>query len=416
MRLGFLKNMRSLSVKKKLLYLLCLTFVVRMGLSFLPAFNYDQSAFRFWSIRLVELGPAHFFSKQVFTNNPIGFLYILWVIGLIKTNFLSHSLFFQNNQLYDLLLKLPSNIADLISALLIYLIIKEKLDERWALLGFALYAFNPAIIFESAIWGQYDSVAILFLVLSIYFCLVKKSATICSIFFSFAWITKPQSLEIAPFLIFYFLKDFKPIQWGYSILAFTLTTLIVFLPFFPNNPFYGIHYVNSGSINLFNCTTCNALNFWGIMGNWQNDMNLFLNIPFLYWGFAFLVGIFPIIFGLKKLNGNILYLTISISMLAFFMLLTRMHERYFSYFFPFLLLSAITLKSKVLIIFYIFFSFLLLLNLYIPYAYYNNSVKITNLPVNYLFNHFNNFSLFSFLGFVLLFIYYLNYVKHHSIT
>lgn len=392
-------------------WILILGLIIRLFLSFFPAFEADQNAFRFWTARLVTVGPSHFYSPNVFTNNPLGILYFFWFIGLLKSFFLPNLPF---TSAIDPLLKLAANFSDLFVGLIIYKIIKEKLSQRLANIAAILYIFNPGLTFNSAVWGQYDSVAILFLVFSIYFCLVKKSATICSIFFSLAWITKPQSLELSPFLIFYFLKNFKPIQWGYSILAFMLTTFIVYLPFFLNNPFYGIYYVNSGSTNLFNCTTCNALNFWGIIGNWQNDMNLFLNIPLLYWSFAFLVGILLIIFGLKKLNGNILYLTISVSMLAFFMLLTRMHERYFAYFFPFMLLSAIFSKSKILICFYVFFSLIFLLNLYLPYAYYNNLSKITNLPANYLFGNFSNLSLISFSGFVLLFIYYLNYVKHNS--
>lgn len=394
--------------KKKLLYFLCLGFAVRMVLSFLPAFEYDQSAFRFWSYRLIEAGPAEFYSREVYTNNPLGMLYFFWLIGTIKSTLLPNLPYALG---LDPLLKLPAIIADLLTGILIYKLVKEPLGNKWGNIAGFLYIFNPGIIFNSAVWGQYDSVAILFLVSSVYFCFMRKSPIMCSIFFSFALVTKPQSLQITPFLLYYFLKNFKPIQWLYSFSSSVVTTIVLFLPFFPNNPFYGIYYVVSGSTNLFNCTTCNALNFWGIVGNWQNDMNLFLNIPLLYWGFLLLLGSLIIIFGVKKLKGDILYFTISISMLAFFMLLTRMHERYISYFFPFLLISAMLLKSKILIGFYIFFSIIFLINLYIPYAYYDNLAKITNLPGNDLFNNFNNFALISFIGFILLFIYYLKYAK-----
>lgn len=299
---------------------------------------------------------------------------------------------------------------------MIYKIIKEKLNAKAGNIAAALYIFNPGLTFNSAIWGQYDSVAILFLVLSIYYCLIKKNSIICSIFFSLAWIIKPQALELAPFLFFFFLRNLKPIQWLYSFLAFIITTVIVFLPFFPNNPFYGIYSVNTGSVNLFSCTTCNAFNFWGIFGNWKSDADLFLNIPILYLSFILLAIFLLVILVFKKARGDILYFTISISMLSFFMLLTRMHERYIAYFFPFLLLSAILLKSRIIMGFYIFFSLIFLINLYIPYAYYNNGAKITNLPVNTLFSNFSNFAFISFFGFILLFIYYLRYVRKNPVT
>lgn len=390
-------------------WILILGLIIRLFLSSFPAFESDQNAFRFWTNKLATLGPANFYSSHVFTNNPLGILYYFWFIGLLKNTLLSNIITSSN---VDIFLKLAANFSDLATGFLIYKIVKEKLNDKLGNIAALLYIFNPGLIFNSAVWGQYDSVAILFLVLSIYYCLIKKSTVICSMFFSLAWVTKPQSLELAPFLFFFFLRNFKPIQWLYALLSFLLTAVIAFTPFFPDNPLYGIYYVNSGSTNLFNCTTCNALNLWGIFGNWKSDLSLFLNISMLNWGFILLSLFLIIIFSFKRLKENLTYLTISVSMLAFFMLLTRMHERYIAYFFPFLLLTAIFLRSKIITGFYVFFSLIFLLNLYIPYAYYNNSVKITNLPVNELFSNFSNFSFISFFGFILLFIYYINYVKH----
>lgn len=384
--------------------------IIRLFLSHFPAFESDQNAFRFWTERLAALGPNRFYSPYVFTNNPLGILYFFWLIGALKHSLFSNIITPSN---IDIFLKLAANIADLAAGFVIYKMVKEKLNENAGNITAALYIFNPSFIFNSAVWGQYDSVAILFLVLSIYYCLVKKSPILCSVFFSFAWIIKPQSLELAPFLVFFFLGNFKFIQMLFAVISIAITALIAFLPFFPSNPLYGIYYVNFGSTNLFNCTTCNALNFWGIWGNWKNDMSLFLGIPQLYWGLI-LLAVFLIIIFLNKTKGHILYFTITISMLSFFMLLTRMHERYIAYFFPFLLLSAMILKSRIIMFFYVFFSFILLLNLYIPYAYYNNSIKITNLPVNGLSDNLSNFSLIAFLGFVLLFAYYIYYVKRHK--
>ena len=378
-------------------------------MSTFPAFESDQNAFRFWTDRLITLGPSHFYSSNEFTNNPLGILYFFWLIGLLKNTLLSNIITYSN---IDVFLKLAANLADLATGFLIYKIIKEKLNFKLANIAALLYIFNPGLIFNSAVWGQYDSVAILFLVTCIYYCFIKKTPIFSLIFFSLACIVKPQSLQLAPFLLFYFKKNYKLLQWLNSILAFMVTALILFFPFFPKNPFYGIYSVFSGSTNLFNCTSCNALNFWGIVGNWQNDMNLFFNIPLLFWGIIILLISLIIIFYLKNLKGDILYFTISISMLAFFMLLTRMHERYLSYFLPFILLAAFILKSRILIGFYLFFSIIFMLNLYIPYAYYNNSIKITNLPFPDLFSYFGHFSLISFLGFILLFIYYLKNVIH----
>ncbi|MDD5147000.1 MAG: glycosyltransferase family 39 protein [Candidatus Daviesbacteria bacterium] len=391
-----------------------------MMLSFLPAFEYDQNAFRFWSIRLAELGPAQFYSKQAFTNNPVGFLYILWIIGSIKTYLLSHSVFFQSNQHFDLLLKLPANIADLASAVLIYLIIKRKFSERSALFGFTLYAFNPAIISESAVFGQYNGIAVFFLLLSTYSILIKKAPGISSCFAAIAFTFKPQAIVFIPLLGLLIILRTKPLEWLRSFFIFLVTLFLIYFPFFPTNPFFGLLYVNQNSAGLFNCTSCFAFNFWGIFGNWQNDLQTFITIPYVYWRIIFLFTILTLILFSKpfrlKFKSPYFYLTTAITIMASFMLLTRVHERYLFLFFPFLLLAATMLRSKILIIFYFFMSGLYLLNIYIPYAYYNNRLQITNLPVNYLINNFKIFSLISFLSFVLFLIFYFSYVKQNQNT
>lgn len=401
-----------------IIFLLASTLAIRILLSNLPSFEYDESAYRIWSARLVEKGPAQFYSAQFFTNNPLGGLYAFWVMGFLKSILLPDLSFFSRS--FDLLLKLPANIADILSAALIFAIIKKRLAQKWATAGFLLYALNPALIFNSAIWGQYDGLSVLFLLLSIFLVLIKKIPEFATLSFAAALVIKPQTVFLAPAFILLILLTMKPLRWLSSLLAFVTTTLVLYLPFFPTNPAYGLLYVNRNSASLFNCTTCFAFNFWGIFGNWSSDLNLFLRIPLVYWGVFLSALTLLILFFSKpfliKFKSPYFYLTIAISIMAFFMLLTRMHERYLFSFFPFLLLAAIMLKSKILIVFYIFISTLHLLNLYLPYAYYNNLAKVTNLPVNNLINNFQIFSFISFLSFILLTFYYLFYVKQNSVS
>lgn len=398
--------------------LVIITFTIRTLISISPSFEYDESAYRSWSARLVEKGPAQFYSAQFFTNNPLGGLYAFWVMGFLKSIFLPNLSFFSKN--FDLLLKLPANIADLISAVLIFTLIIKQNGQKWATAGFLMYALNPALIFNSSVWGQYDGLATLFLLISSFMILNKKVPELAALSFATALVIKPQTIFFAPILLLLTLLTTKPLRWISSLLIFLITTLALYWPFFPNNPIYGLLFVNQNSAGLFNCTTCFAFNFWGIFGNWQNDLQNFINIPLVFWG-AILLGLalIPILF-LKSFSAKFkapsVYLTAAVSIMAFFMLLTRMHERYLFSFFPFLLLAAVMLKSKILIVFYIFISTLHLLNLYLPYAYYNNLAKVTNLPVNNLINNFQLFSFISFLSFILLTFYYLFYVKQNSVS
>lgn len=393
-----IKSIFSLNI----LFFIIITSIARLFLSTLPSFEYDESAYRAWSARLVEKGPSSFYSSETFTNNPLGGLYGFYFIGLVKTAFLPDLSFFSKD--FDLLLKIPANIADITTGFIIYLLIKKKLDEKWALISFLMYVLNPALLFNSSIWGQYDGLATLFLLLSTYLLLIKKNPELSIASFATAWTIKPQALAFAPILLLFMLITYKPFRWLTSSFSFLLTVILIYLPFFPSDPIKGLVYVNQNSTTLFNCTTCFAFNFWGVFGNWQQDSQKFLEIPLFAWGMILLFLFLSIIFFSKpfsqKLKLPYFYLTTATSIMTFFTLLTRMHERYLFPFFAFLLLAALMLRSKTLIFFYIFVSGVHFINLLLPYLYYNH--LLTPLA-DHLVTKFSLFSLILVLSFLFLF-------------
>jgi Gpi18-like mannosyltransferase len=218
---------------------------------------------------------------------------------------------------------------------------------------------------------------------------MKKNVLMMGAFFAIALVFKPQAIFFAPVAAILTLTTTKPKQWLGAFCSFILTTLLIYLPFFPKNPFYGIYFVNSNLANTYECTTCFTFNFWGIFGNWQNDLDFFLGISKIYWGLILFSLFFLLLFLIKpikiKLRSPYIFLTTALTVMAFYIFLTRMHERYLFAFFPFLLLSAILLKSKILTYFYLFASLMYFLNLYLVYIHYN--VFYLHLP-NLLFNSF----------------------------
>lgn len=378
--------------------ILLAAFFLRLILSALPSFEFDESAFRFWSQRLFEVGPANFYSPDVFTNNPLGYLYFLWAIGYIKQSILP-SLAFTSTD-FDFFLKLPANIADLVSSVLIFYLIKKKLGEKFGMIASLLYILNPVVIFNSSIWGQYDSLAFVFILLSTIFLVNKKIPELAAVFFAIAYVVKPQSLSFAPALGLAMLTQSKPLRISSSAGALIVTSLLLFIPFFPNDPLGGFFYVNFGSAELFSCTTCFAFNFWGIFGNWQDDNKIFLVLPLLIWGLVLTATGYLITFFkkpvLSKFTYPLFYLAAAMSTLIFFTFLTRMHERYFFPAIPFLLISAFLLKSRAVFYLFIFFSLLFTINLYLPYAYYNKHLGLPFIDV--LYSNFNLFSIFEIAG------------------
>jgi len=377
--------------------LIVLVFILRLFLSLLPPMEIDHGCWRAWSARMVALGPAKFYSSEVFTANPPGFLYVFWLLGEIKNNIFPRLSFFSSG--YDFMLKLPNNIADLAAGVLIYLIIKKRKGDKLAKLGFLLYTLNPAIWFNSSVFGQFDGSGAFFGLLAAYLLLERKKILLATVAFAFVWAIKPQAIALAPALGLITLFKFKPGDWFKGAFAFIVATLLIYWPFFPYNPLSGVIYVFQQMTPLYSCTTCFTFNFWGLFGNWQSDMVLFLGLPFLYWGIILFGLSLILLFRFKKENP---YLFITLSILSFNMLMTRMHERYVLPFFAFFLIATILLKSKPLLLTYIFFSLFNTLNVYYSYAYYNTNLHLTPALIIWLNQHFQFLSLIGFSVFTFL--------------
>jgi len=76
--------------------------------------------------------------------------------------------------LFISLVKTPLVISDTISAWLLYSIVKNYYDDKVAKKAAMVFYFNPVLIWISAVWGQYESLLVLFSLLSILFYLKKK--------------------------------------------------------------------------------------------------------------------------------------------------------------------------------------------------------------------------------------------------
>jgi Gpi18-like mannosyltransferase len=64
--------------------------------------------------------------------------------------------------------KLPAIVADCAGAALIYRLIRREAAHAAALAGAALIALNPAIIYDSAFWGQNDAIPTVLAVVALY--------------------------------------------------------------------------------------------------------------------------------------------------------------------------------------------------------------------------------------------------------
>lgn len=389
-------------MKIKILILVVLVF--RMFLSLLPPMEIDHSAWRAWSARLVELSPAHFYSREFFTDNPPGWLYMFWFLGEVKNTFFQQVSFWSAG--YDWMLKLPNNLADIASGWLIYTIIKKRRGEKWASRGFLLYTLNPVTWFNSAVFGQFDGSGAFLGLLAFYLLLEKKNLAAAVASMALAWTVKPQAAALLPAFGLLILVTRKFKDWLLAAAIFLVATGLIYWPFFPANPLAGWVYVFRQMSRLYTCTSCFTFNFWGLWGNWQTDTKMLFGLPLLFWGMILTGLIFSLIFLGRSIRARFkppyIYYTTALSIMTFNMLLTRMHERYVFPFFAFFLLAAVLMRSRLLLIIFVFYSLLNVFNVYYAYAYYNSQLQLTPSLIAWVNLHFNQLSLLGFLVFLFL--------------
>lgn len=365
---------------------LILAFCLRFFLSFLPGISSDMGAWFGWAERLTSLPWGEFYSKEIWTNYTPGYFYVLYFLRRFELLFKSLFLVELSGIWREILFKIPANLADIGIGILIYKLLKKK-STKIATLASAFYLFNPAIIFNSSVWGQVDSMMTFLMLLAVYL-LLNKRIILSSFSYASAFLVKPQSLFLAPLFLLLLAqlkikKDY--LKFGF---VFLLTILVLSYSFFPNDPFLGIWKMISQMGKDYPYTVLNAFNFWYLFSNWQADQTIFLGISKYFWGLGIFLffELLIILRAFSKKNflekkGNI-FLLASLLLLNFYLFPTRIHERYLFPFFPFFLLAAFSWRILKLRLVYVFLSLVHLANLYNVYCFYQSNFLMVDFLSN----------------------------------
>ncbi len=344
---------RSNSVAWILAALVAAGLVVRLLLVPNEGFSTDISTFQYWAISLAEKGFGHFYDSGSFADYPPGYFYILGALGHVWEAFFKQS-DSGHYAVLKLLVKLPGIVADLCVGLLSYAIVRRFASSTWALGAAALYLLNPAVIYNSAAWGQVDSVAAGLALLAIYLLLRSDDEAPARIswYVVLAWVAiayslliKPQAAVVVPIMLAFAFVDparrrSRLIATGIGVVAGLILAVILVEPFHPGNPVEALswllgRYEYGSSVYPYN--TVNAFNLWAVRGPfWQADttpISIFGGIslgPQYLWGLLLLVAALGLVLWryIQLKTPRALLESCAISTLAFFVLSTRMHERY----------------------------------------------------------------------------------------
>lgn len=380
-----------------------------------------------WGQKLWQYGPKIFY-EQIFwavswPNQPPASILLFGLIYKIYS--LTFSFFSSINQsiplfpskiipiletnLYNWLIKLPFIFSDILIGVFIYKIVNILKNSKLALIAMTIWLFNPAIIYNSTIWGQTDSLINLFIIISIYFFIQKKYFG----WFFFYLFSLYFKLSLLIYLPIYFVISISLIKQNKNIFidiskAFILWLIFLFLHNLPfimdgKNFYQWIIYIYKTKVfdRQGNMLSGNAFNLWtflfSINLSLTKDHFLYFfktsSLSYLLVSTCYLLSLFYA-FKTKKIISSLFLVSFFI-----FLFFTNIHERYLYPIFP--LMSIITVINPKIISFkkYILISLIHVLNLYNLWFYPHINI-LKNILI------FENFLLPRILSFVLIYLFF----------
>ncbi len=298
-------------------------------------FEVDVNCFEGWAYRMAQDGWLRFYDS--WCDYPPGYMILLYPIGKLQL-WLGIE---YNSAAHWLLVKLIPIACDVLTGLLLYHICKRKENRSRGVLLSCFCILNPAVIFNSAVWGQVDTVMTLVLLLAVYYAVERKWYK-ALIIYGGAILIKPQALMFGPVGIMLMVSDAwmirrkeertKEIKTMLLAAAAAIgAVMLVCLPFAlgqNRDPLSWLIHQYTESLGEYNYLTVNACNLMALLGkNWKPlaGSGVLQVLGWMMYGVAF-VGAGLLIFrGKRDQNAWI----ICAAMLAvIFMFGVKMHERY----------------------------------------------------------------------------------------
>lgn len=390
------KDLAQVLSRHKLFSLLLLGLLLRLFLS-VQIYSGDMNNYIAWAKDSLRFGFSGIYGREFFfrygvlTPNyppiPLFFFTIFywlyeWVyqsawslnstIGLFPSNLI---LFLEDQDTLPAFLKIPSMLADLGIAAVVFMFARKLVKNRKSRLPFlaaSLVLFNPAFFYNSAYWGQVEAIPLFFVLTSFYLLLYSKKYIFSSLLFTLGLLSKQTSAVFIPLFVLAFLKGFGFRKSLKAFLASLAFFWITFLPFYKGgnlllSPF-STYWQKIQTASVSDYVTDHAFNFWALisgLGKISDSTSFWLGLPYSIWGYIFfgvlLVAVLYVVYRKRDMSGTVLAAA-GLSALAAFLFLTRMHERHLEQALPFLLLVG--LKNKKVLWIFLFLSVFHFLNLY----------------------------------------------------
>lgn len=269
-------------------------------------------------------------------------------------------------------LRTPAVLADVITALIVFALVRRHGGTRLAIVALVAYGLSPAIAYTSGWIGQFDSVYSLFLLLAL-LAVGTGHPVLAGICFALALLTKLQAGAILPIVaVALWRREGWSGLWRASAGA-AATTAVVGATYIAAGNVPEVIDAVTDSFGFYPYLSFGAFNFWLVAGwiavglkngRYPDTATLWLNLTPRDLGLLLLAVTTALIAYRIWRHPSLERITIgaAIQVFAFFLLATEMHERYI---FPALPLLAIWLGRRLPTFLYIALSATYFVNFYV---------------------------------------------------
>jgi dolichyl-phosphate-mannose--protein O-mannosyl transferase/Gpi18-like mannosyltransferase len=307
-----------------MLTLFALWIIKSVVVAFSPGFRVDVGTFEAWALDIASNGPSSMYRSGFFLDYPPGYLYALWAAGAVAR------MLNAADPLLRVIIETPALIADFVLAALMFAMVRRRASAAAAWLAMLFVALNPALVFDTVIWGQSDSALTLAMLLSVAMILDDEIELGWSLA-ALAMLIKPQALMLLPVLAVWTLRKTSFQGWLRGALAFVAVVVIGTAPFQIGHPWSWLPDLYFSTAAYYHETSVNAFNLMALIGGLrQNDAETLFGISWFALGLSMLVPLYVIVLWplWRNPSHRNLLATSFLALFGFFLVAPRMHERY----------------------------------------------------------------------------------------
>ncbi len=307
-----------------LLVLAALAILKLLVIPYFPGFGPDVGDYQAWASQIATFGPAHTYQQGFFLDYPPGYLYALWLVGII-----AHGIG-ATGEFYRVIIQSPAIVADFALAILMYAFMRRGGRPEMAFIAMLMVALNPSLLFDTVVWGQSDSVMTFVTLLSIV-AILGDQYEIAWGLAAIAVLVKPQGLMMLPVLGFWTMFETDFATWIRSGLVLILVAIIGVAPFYIGQDWNWIFKLYGSTAAYYHETSVNAFNLMALIGGLrQADTNTFAGVPIFWLGMGLLAPLYAFVAWIlwRGRTPTRLLFASFIAVFGFFMVAPRMHERY----------------------------------------------------------------------------------------